>query len=82
MTESNLADEICTLANLARLKGQASLLGSLAASAEVDDTADHDTYSSEDMSDIVDKLGMPLATPEQAEAAQAEVFAARYGADT
>jgi hypothetical protein len=64
MTEVMLAEEICVLADLARLKGQAGQLTVLLeAGVAIADDGD-------------------LATGEQAAAAQAEVFATRYGSDT
>jgi hypothetical protein len=61
ITEAMLAEEICVLAGLARLKGQAGQR-TLLLDAGVANTDDAD-----------------LASPEQATAAQAEVFATRYG---
>jgi hypothetical protein len=82
-TESRLADEICALADLARLKGQASMLtGMLADPGLAERARELEIDPSEAIPDIFDRIGMPLPTPEQAAAAQAEVFAARYTAGT
>jgi hypothetical protein len=83
MTESQLADEICVLAHLARLKGQASMLTGILADPGIAETAravglDPETA----IPDFLDRVGMDLATPQQAATAQEEVFAARYAADT
>jgi hypothetical protein len=82
MNESRLADEICALADLARLKGQASMLtGMLADPGLAERARELDLDPREAIPDIFDRVGMALPTPEQAAAAQAEVFATRYTAD-
>jgi hypothetical protein len=75
MSESQLADEILVLARLARQKGlagQHTFLGGLTKA-----------LGAEDNEEIVSFFGASLDLPstEEAEAAQAEVFAARYATD-
>ena len=75
MSESDLADEILVIADLARQKGLAGQHSFL-----------FDTMSglgANDNSAIRDLLenGLALSSPEQAAEAQAEVFATRYNAD-
>ncbi|MEI7716455.1 MAG: hypothetical protein WCI78_10240 [Mycobacterium sp.] len=65
MTEAKLAEEVRVLADLARLKGQAGQLALLLDAGVADADADDGD----------------LPTLEQAAAAQAAVFAARYGGD-
>ncbi|MEI7717435.1 MAG: DUF2694 domain-containing protein [Mycobacterium sp.] len=81
MTESQLAEEICALADVARLKGQASLLHSMMAHPKAVEAMGVASASNptEEAAIVFEAIGMPLATPEQAAAAQAEVFATRYG---
>jgi hypothetical protein len=75
LTESQLAEEILVSAHLARQKGQAArhafLLDAMREVGE-DDTAA--------LRDLLED-GMHLTSPEQAETAQAQVFATRYGTD-
>jgi len=75
MTESQLADEILVIAQLARQKGQAAqhtfLLDALRQAGETDTAA---------LRDLLED-GMNLSSPERAEATQAQVFANRYRAD-
>lgn len=75
MTESALADEILTIAGVACQKGLAlqramvsEFMAGLAVGGDLND-------------DVVTQALEELPTPEQAEASQAEVFAARYEAD-
>jgi hypothetical protein len=75
MTESQLEDEILAVADLARQKGlagQHTYLFDTFKALGVDD--------SETVNELLEK-GLDLPSPEKAEEAQAEVFAARYGAD-
>jgi hypothetical protein len=76
MTESALANEILAIADLARQKGladqQAFIVDAMAASGLDDPGGAHER--------ILGSLDLP--TPQQAEAAQAELFAARYAAGT
>jgi len=81
MSESELADEILVLADLARQKGLAGqhtyLLGN---DLLLEGMRDWGFDGSAVLRDFMENgLGMP--TPEQAEAAQAEVFATRYARD-
>ena len=81
MTESRLAEEICSLADLARLKGQASMLTRMLTDPGLAERArELELDPREAIPDIFDRVGMPLPTPEQAAAVQAEVFATRYAA--
>jgi hypothetical protein len=82
VTESRLADEICALADLARLKGQAGMLtGMLADPRLAERGRELELDPRESIPGFFDKIGMPLATPEQADAARAEVFATLYAPD-
>jgi hypothetical protein len=70
MSEAALADEVLVIADLARQKGlakQQALLAGFMREFELNDAAQELIDNSTD-----------LPTPEQAEAAQAQVFAARY----
>jgi hypothetical protein len=84
MTESELADEIIVLAELARQKGLAGqrtyVMESASENEGLQQLSDAGFDSNQLLRDFVES-GMQLPTPEQAEAAQAEVFAARYTAD-
>lgn len=78
MTESDLAEEIFVLADLARQKARAAqheLM--LEAMAEIDD----ESPDKEGSAMLRDFLGMTmnLPTPEEADAAEREVMATRYG---
>ncbi len=75
MTESELEDEILVLAELARLKAQSAQYTFML--ENVPET--HSEYSSQLRDFIEQHLDLP--TPEQAAAAQAEVFAKRYTHD-
>jgi hypothetical protein len=75
MSESDLADEILALADLARQKGLAGQYTLL--SEGMSEMGEDDR---EALCDFLE-VGMDLSTPEQAAAAQAEVFATRYGTD-
>jgi hypothetical protein len=84
MTESELADEIIVLAELARKKGLAGqriyVMESASQNEGLQQLSDAGFDSNQLLRDFVES-GMQLPTPEQADAAQAEVFAARYTAD-
>jgi hypothetical protein len=81
MTESELAEEIIVLAGLARKKGLAAQHTYLFDSAShMEGLQDLDALGldgNQVFRDFVE-VGMQLPTPEQAEAAEAEVFAERY----
>jgi hypothetical protein len=84
LTESELAEEIIVLAGLARKKGLAGQHTYLFDNAsQVEGLQDLDELGLDGdqiFRDFVE-AGMQLPTPEQADAAQAEVFAARYTVD-
>lgn len=84
LTESELAEEITVLAGLARQKGLAGthtyLLDNASEVEGLQELNNLGLDGSEVFRDFVE-IGMQLPTPEQADAAQAEVFAARYTAD-
>lgn len=84
LTEAELADEIIVLAELARQKGLAGqrtyVVDSAADNAGLQQLNDMGLDSGQLLRDFVE-TGMRLPTEEQAETAQAEVFAARYAAD-
>lgn len=84
LTESELAEEIIVLADLARKKGLAGthtyLLDNASQVDGLQQLNDLGLDGNEVFRDFV-QIGMQLPTPEQAEAAEAEVFAARYTAD-
>jgi hypothetical protein len=84
LTESELAEEIIVLANLARQKGLAGqhtyLLDNAPLKEGLQELDGLGFDSNQLLSDFM-KAGMQLPTPEQAAAAQAEVFATRYTAD-
>lgn len=84
LTESELADEIIVLSELARQKGLAGqrtyVMESAADNAGLQQLNDMGLDSTQLLRDFVES-GMRLPTEEQAETAQAEVFAARYTAD-
>lgn len=81
MSEAELADEMLVLANLARQKGLAGQQTYLMESEFLSDgMRELGLDSREVISDFMQNgLGMP--SPEQADAAQAEVFATRYSND-
>lgn len=84
MTESELAEEILVLAGLARQKGlagqRAYVMESAAQNEGLQQLSDAGFDSDQLLRDFVG-AGMQLPTTEQAEAQQAEVFAARYTPD-
>jgi hypothetical protein len=80
MSESELADEIIVLADLARQKGLAGQHTYLLENASFPELRDVGLDTGEILRDFMEN-GMKLSTPEQAEAAQAAVFATRYTAD-
>ena len=84
LTEAELADEIIVLAELARQKGlagqRAYVMESAADNPGLQQLNDMGMDSTQLLRDFVE-TGMRLPTEEQAETAQAEVFAARYAAD-
>lgn len=73
MSESALAEEILVIADLARQKGQAKQQSFLV------DVMEEMGLDDEVQTFVLDPKELP--TPEQAEAAQAEVFATRYSQD-
>ncbi|MBW0014182.1 hypothetical protein [Mycobacterium sp.] len=84
MTESELAEEITVLAGLARKQGLAGthtyLFENESQVEGLQDLAELGIDGSQVFRDFVE-VGMRLPTPEQADAEQAEVFAARYTDD-
>jgi hypothetical protein len=84
LTESELAEEIIVLADLARKKGLAGqhtyLLENASQTEGLQELGEIGLDSNQILRDFME-AGMQLPTPEQADAAQAEVFAARYTAD-
>jgi len=81
MSESQLADEILVLAGLARQKGQAGQLSYVLENEFVAGIMREMGASESEANDAISAFmvgGLGLPTPEQAEAAQAEVFATRY----
>jgi hypothetical protein len=84
LTESELVDEILVLADLARQKGLAGqhtyLLDSAADNEGLRQLNDLGIDGTQVLHDFM-QAGMQLPTPQQAEANQAEVFAARYTPD-
>jgi hypothetical protein len=84
LTESELAEEILVLAELARKKGLAGQHTYLTENASqiqgLDGLAELGIDSNRVLRDMMES-GMQLPTPEQADAAQTEVFAARYTPD-
>ncbi|OBA61412.1 hypothetical protein A5647_11305 [Mycobacterium sp. 1100029.7] len=81
LTESELVDEILVLADLARQKGLAGqhtyLLDSASDNEGLRQLGDLGIDGTQVLHDFM-RAGMQLPTPQQAEANQAEVFAARY----
>jgi hypothetical protein len=75
MTESDLADEIFVLADLARQKARAGQYSFLL------DSLSDDAEGTKTLRDLVD-LTLNLPTPEEAAAKEEEVFAQRYFSDT
>lgn len=84
LTESELAEEIIVLAQLARKKGLAGqrtyVMESASDNEGLQQLSDAGFDSTQLLRDFVE-TGMQLPTEEQADAEQAEVFAARYTAD-
>jgi hypothetical protein len=84
MTESELAEEIIVLSELARQKGLAGqrtlVMESASQNEGLQQLSDAGFDSNQLLQDFVE-TGMQLPTQEQADAAQAEVFATRYTAD-
>jgi hypothetical protein len=84
LTEAELADEIIVLAELARQKGLAGqrtfVMDSAVDNEGLQQLSEMGLDSTQLLRDFVE-TGMRLPTEEQADAAQAEVFAARYTAD-
>jgi hypothetical protein len=84
LTESELAEEIIVLAGLARKKGLAGQHTYLLENASQIEGLDGLTELGVDSNQLLRDFmgaGMQLPTPEQADAAQAEVFAVRYTPD-
>jgi hypothetical protein len=82
MTESELAEEIVVLAELARQKGLAGQHTYLIQNAPQTEGLQELSEIGLDGSEILRafmETGMQLPTPEQAADTQAEVFASRYG---
>jgi ESX secretion-associated protein EspD/H len=81
LSESELADEIIVLAELARKKGLAGQRTYLSDNASqipgLDGLAELGIDSNQMLTELMTS-GMQLPTPEQADAEQTEVFAARY----
>lgn len=81
LTESELAQEILVLAELARQKGLAGqhtyLLENAAQAEGLQEVSDFGLDGKEVLRTFME-VGMQLPTPEQAAEAEAEVFAARY----
>ncbi len=75
MTESDLADEIFVLADLARQKARAGQYSFLL------DSLGDDAEGTKTLRELVD-LTLNLPTPEEAAAKEEEVFAKRYFSDT
>jgi hypothetical protein len=81
MSEAELADEIIVLAGLARQKALAGQQTYLMESGFLaDGMREFGLDGSEVVRDFMQN-GMGMPSPEQAEAAQAEVFATRYSDD-
>lgn len=81
MTEAELADEILVIADLARQKGLAAQHSYLLEDDSLSETMrEMGIDGSEVVRDFMEN-GIGLTTPEQAAAAQAEVFATRYATD-
>jgi hypothetical protein len=84
LTEAELAEEIIVLAELARKKGLAGQHAYLTENASqiegLDALNELGIDSNQVLRDFME-AGMQLPTPEQADAAQTEVFAARYTPD-
>lgn len=84
MTESALAEEILVLADLARQKGLAGqhtyLMDSMSELQGMEEFDEIGLEGTDFLRNFMDS-GMQLSTPEQAAAAQAEVFATRYATD-
>jgi hypothetical protein len=84
LTESELAEEVIVLADLARQKGRAGqhtyLMENASQTEGLQELGEIGLDSNELLRQFTE-TGMQLPTPEQADAAQAEVFAARYTAD-
>ncbi|BAX95041.1 DUF2694 domain-containing protein [Mycobacterium shigaense] len=84
LTETEVAEEIVVLAELARKKGLAGmhtyLLDNASEIEGLDGLAELGVDSNQLLRDMMES-GMQLPTPEQADAAQTEVFAARYNSD-
>lgn len=81
MSESELADEILVIADLARQKGLAAQHTYLLGDASLSETMREMGFDGGEVVRDFMENGMGLTTPEQAAAAQAEVFATRYTTD-
>ncbi|OMC15303.1 hypothetical protein [Mycobacterium sp. SP-6446] len=81
MTESELADEIRVIADLARQKGLAAQHTFLLGDASLSETMREMGIGDNDVVRDFVENGIGLTTPEQAAAAQADVFATRYATD-
>lgn len=81
MTEAELAEEILVIADLARQKGLAAQHDYLMEDASLSDTMREMGMDGNDVVRDFMENGIGLITPEQAAAAQAEVFATRYATD-
>jgi len=82
LTESDLADEVIALGDLARRKGLAGqrsyLLDTVDTSGAVSESGDLFGVDGDEALRNLVELDMGLPTPQQGEAMQAEVFAGRY----
>lgn len=81
MSEAELADEILVIADLARLKGLAAQHSYLLEDDSLSETMRELGMDGNDVVRDFMENGIGLTTPEQAAAAQAEVFATRYATD-
>ncbi|OBG65091.1 MULTISPECIES: hypothetical protein [unclassified Mycobacterium] len=81
MSEAELADEILVIADLARQKGLAAQHSYLLEDDSLSETMREMGVDGGDVVRDFMENGIGLITPEQAAAAQAEVFATRYATD-
>lgn len=81
MSEADLADEILVIADLARQKGLAAQHSYLLGDDSLSETMREMGVDGGDVVRDFMENGIGLITPEQAAAAQAEVFATRYATD-
>lgn len=81
MSETELAEEILVIADLARQKGLAAQHSYLLGDDSLSETMREMGIDGNDVVRDFMENGIGLTTPEQAAAAQAEVFATRYSTD-